>query len=185
MSVNTIKPNVEWNLDASHSSIQFKVRHLMISTVTGTFSSYRARVTSEGDNLSKVQVQFEADVASVTTGLADRDKHLLSEDFFHAEKYPHILFEGVDVTRRSERSYIMHGHLNIRGVSLPVDLDVEVNGIAKDPYGNTKAGLTLRTRINRKDFGLNFHVLNEAGDLLVGDEVRIEVEVQLARQSPA
>jgi len=185
MTKNTIEPNVAWSVDAAHSFIQFKVRHLVITTITGTFSSYRAKVTSEGDNLAKVQVQFEADVASVSTGQADRDKHLLSEDFFYAEKYPHILFESTEVTRRSDRSYILHGKLNIRGVSLPVDLDVDVNGIAKDPYGNTKAGLTLRTRINRKDFGLNFHVLNEAGKLLVGDEVRIEAEVQLARQTAA
>ncbi|MFZ9940267.1 MAG: YceI family protein [Bacteroidia bacterium] len=180
MSQNTL---VNWSIDAAHSSIQFKVRHLVISTVTGTFTSYRAQISSEGENLSKVNVRFEADVASVSTGQADRDKHLLSEDFFYANKFPHIHFEGVDVTRRSDRSYIMHGNLSIRGVSLPVDLDVEINGIAKDPYGNTKAGLTIRTRINRKEFGLNFHVLNEAGNLLVGDEVRIEAEVQLAKQS--
>lgn len=180
MSQNTL---VNWSIDAAHSSIQFKVRHLVISTVTGTFTSYRAQISSEGENLSKVNVRFEADVASVSTGQADRDKHLLSEDFFYADKFPHIHFEGVDVTRRSDRSYIMHGNLSIRGVSLPVDLDVEINGIAKDPYGNTKAGLTIRTRINRKEFGLNFHVLNEAGNLLVGDEVRIEAEVQLAKQS--
>jgi polyisoprenoid-binding protein YceI len=185
MTKNTFNQNVEWSIDAAHSSIQFKVRHLVITTVTGSFSAYRARVTSQGDNLSKVQVQFEADVASVTTGQADRDKHLLSEDFFYAEKYPHILFEGVEATRRSDRSYILHGQLSIRGLSLPVDLDVEVNGIALDPYGNTKAGLSIRTCINRKDFGLNFHVLTEAGNLLVGDEVRIEADVQLARQNPA
>jgi polyisoprenoid-binding protein YceI len=180
MSQNTL---VNWSIDAAHSSIQFKVRHLVISNVTGTFTSYRAQISSEGENLSKVNVRFEADVASVSTGQADRDKHLLSEDFFYADKFPHIHFESVDVTRRSDRSYIMHGNLSIRGVSLPVDLDVEINGIAKDPYGNTKAGLTIRTRINRKEFGLNFHVLNEAGNLLVGDEVRIEAEVQLAKQS--
>jgi polyisoprenoid-binding protein YceI len=171
MTKNTFNQNVEWSIDAAHSSIQFKVRHLVITTVTGSFSAYRARVTSQGDNLSKVQVQFEAD--------------LLSEDFFYAEKYPHILFEGVEATRRSDRSYILHGQLSIRGLSLPVDLDVEVNGIALDPYGNTKAGLSIRTCINRKDFGLNFHVLTEAGNLLVGDEVRIEADVQLARQNPA
>lgn len=185
MTKNTDSQEVLWLIDATHSSIQFKVRHLLISTVTGSFASYRAWVTSEGNDLSKVRVQFEADVDSVSTGQADRDKHLLSEDFFNAEKHPQIHFDGIEVTRRSDRSYIMHGNLIIRGVSLPVDLDVVLNGIAKDPYGNTKAGLTIRTSINRKDFGLNFHVLTEAGNLLVDDVVRIEADVQLARQNPA
>jgi polyisoprenoid-binding protein YceI len=182
MSRNFLKP-VEWNLDAAHSFIQFKVRHLLISTVSGTFTTFRARVVSEVLDLTEIQVHFEADVASITTGNADRDKHLLSEDFFFAEKYPVLQFEATKTTRGDENTFLLHGDLNIRGVSRPFDVAVCLNGIAEDPYGQTKAGLSLSGRFNRKDFGLNFHVLNKAGDRLVDDEVRIEAEVQLIRQA--
>ncbi len=170
----------KWAIDKSHSTLNFKAKHLMITTVTGTFGSYDAQIETNGNDFSSAQIQFSAEVASVNTGNEQRDGHLKSDDFFNAETYPTLSFKSTDATRKNDKSFILHGDLTIRNVTLPVDLDVDVNGIVKDPWGNTKAGVSFRTKINRKEFGLNFHVLNEAGNLLVSDDIRIEGDFQLS-----
>lgn len=152
----------------------------MITTVTGTFGNYDAQIETNGNDFSSAQIQFSAEIASVNTGNEQRDGHLKSDDFFNAETYPTLSFKSSDATRKNDKSFILHGDLTIRNVTLPVDLDVDVNGIVKDPWGNTKAGVSFRTKINRKEFGLNFHVLNEAGNLLVSDDIRIEGDFQLS-----
>lgn len=170
----------KWAIDKSHSTLNFKAKHLMITTVTGTFGNYDAQIETNGNDFSSAQIQFSAEIASVNTGNEQRDGHLKSDDFFNAETYPTLSFKSSDATRKNDKSFILHGDLTIRNVTLPVDLDVDVNGIVKDPWGNTKAGVSFRTKINRKDFGLNFHVLNEAGNLLVSDDIRIEGDFQLS-----
>lgn len=172
--------NTKWAIDKSHSTLNFKAKHLMITTVTGTFGNYDAQIETNGNDFSSAQIQFSAEIASVNTGNEQRDGHLKSDDFFNAETYPTLSFKSSDATRKNDKSFILHGDLTIRNVTLPVDLDVDVNGIVKDPWGNTKAGVSFRTKINRKDFGLNFHVLNEAGNLLVSDDIRIEGDFQLS-----
>lgn len=172
--------STKWAIDKSHSTLNFKAKHLMITTVTGTFGSYDANIETNGNDFSSAQIQFSADIASVNTGNEQRDGHLKSDDFFNAETYPTLSFKSTDATRKNDKSFILHGDLTIRNVTLPVDLDVDVNGIVKDPWGNTKAGISFRTKINRKEFGLNFHVLNEAGNLLVSDDIRIEGDFQLS-----
>lgn len=152
----------------------------MITTVTGTFGNYDAQIETNGNDFSSAKIQFSAEIASVNTGNEQRDGHLKSDDFFNAETYPTLSFKSSDATRKNDKSFILHGDLTIRNVTLPVDLDVDVNGIVKDPWGNTKAGVSFRTKINRKEFGLNFHVLNEAGNLLVSDDIRIEGDFQLS-----
>lgn len=175
--------NTKWAIDKSHSTLNFKAKHLMITTVTGTFGSYDAGIETNGNDFSSAQIQFSADIASVNTGNEQRDEHLKSDDFFNAASFPTLSFKSTDATRKNDKSFIMHGDLTIRDVTLPVDLDVDVNGIVKDPWGNTKAGVSFRTKINRKEFGLKFHVLNEAGDLLVSDDIRIEGDFQLSVQA--
>lgn len=170
----------KWAIDKSHSTLNFKAKHLMITTVTGTFGNYDAQIETNGNDFSSAQIQFSAEIASVNTGNEQRDGHLKSDDFFNAEAYPTLSFKSSDATRKNDKSFILHGDLTIRNVTLPVDLDVDVNGIVKDPWGNTKAGVSFRTKINRKEFGLNFHVLNEAGNLLVSDDIRIEGDFQLS-----
>lgn len=170
----------KWAIDKSHSTLNFKAKHLMITTVTGTFGSYDANIETNGNDFSSAQIQFSADIASVNTGNEQRDEHLRSDDFFNAASFPTLNFKSTDATRKNDKSFILHGDLTIRNVTLPVDLDVDVNGIVKDPWGNTKAGISFRTKINRKEFGLNFHVLNEAGNLLVSDDIRIEGDFQLS-----
>lgn len=170
----------KWSIDTAHSTINFKAKHLMITTVTGTFKSYTAEIETIGNNFSTANVKFSADVASVSTGNEQRDEHLRSDDFFNAEKYPNLTFHTTDVTRKSDRSFILHGKMTIRDVTMDIDLEVDFNGVVKDPWGVTKAGVSFRTKINRKDFGLKFHVLNEAGDLLVSDDIRIEADIQMS-----
>ena len=167
-----------WNLYPAHTEIGFKARHLMITNVSGRFAQIDGSVVAESEDFSDAQFSFEADVASVDTKNADRDNHLKSADFFDAENHPKLAFVSKSV-RRNGSDLAVDGTMTIRGVEKPVSLHVEVGGIAKDPWGNTKAGLSFSGKLNRKDFGLAFHVLNEAGDLLVSDEIQLEGEVQL------
>jgi polyisoprenoid-binding protein YceI len=171
----------KWAIDPSHSEIQFKVKHLMISTVTGSFKEFGAEAELEGDDLTNAQVSFWANTASVDTNSADRDKHLRSADFFDSEKFEKLSFKSTAIEGSGD-SWKVTGDLTIKDVTKPVTLNVEWSGQAKDPWGNTKAGLNLSGKIDRKEFGLNWNAALEAGGVLVSDEVRIQCEVQLAKQ---
>lgn len=172
-----------WIIDAAHSELQFKVKHLMISTVTGTFRTFSGSVESNGDDFSGSSVRFEAEVASIDTRSEDRDNHLKSGDFFDAEKFPKLSFVSSSWEKTGEDTYEVKGDLTIKGVTLPVTLEVESGGIQKDPWGNTKAGFDLKGKINRKDFGLTWNAATEAGGVLVGEEVKLIASVQLAQQA--
>lgn len=167
-----------WTIDPSHSEIGFVARHLVITKVRGHFGEYSGSVTSSDEALNDLNISFEANIASISTKNADRDNHLKSADFFDAENHPKLVFASKSVQRNGQ-DLSVDGIMTIRGVEKAVSLNVEVGGIAKDPWGSTKAGLSFSGTINRKDFGLAFHVLNEAGDLLVSDEIKLEGEVQL------
>jgi polyisoprenoid-binding protein YceI len=169
-----------WKLDPTHTEIGFKARHLMITTVSGRFVQFDGQISAEADDFSDANFSFEADVASVDTKNADRDGHLKSPDFFDAEQHPKLTFASTSVEKDGDVLNV-HGVMNIRGVEKPVHLKVEVAGVAVDPWGNTKAGLTFTGAINRKDFGLSFHVVNEAGNLLVSDEIKLHGDVQLVK----
>jgi len=173
----------QWTIDPVHSDIQFKVKHLMITTVTGTFQEFGADIAVEGDDLSKASVHFWANAASVTTGNAQRDAHLKSPDFFDTEKCPKIEFKATgakDVDH--DGSWTLLGDLTINGITKPIALDVEWGGVMRDPWGNTKAGLTINGKIDRKQWNLNWNTALEAGGVLVSDEVRISCAVQLTKQ---
>ena len=171
----------KWAIDPSHSEIQFKVKHLMISTVTGSFKEFGAEVELEGDDLNNAQVSFWANTASIFTNDEKRDGHLRSGDFFESEKFPKLSFKSTHI-EGSGNNWKVTGDLTIKDVTKPVTLNVEWSGQAKDPWGNTKAGLNLSGKIDRKEFGLNWNAALEAGGVLVSDEVRILAEVQLAKQ---
>lgn len=168
-----------WTLDKDHTSIQFKAKHLMITTVTGSFGEFDATVENAAEGFESAQISFSAKTASISTGNDQRDGHLRSDDFFNSETYPELIFKANGMTKKSDNEYVMNGDMTIRDVTKPVSLNVEFAGIAKDPWGNTKAGFTFSGKLNRKDFGLKFHVVNEAGNLLVSDEIKLEGEVQL------
>ncbi|HQW86526.1 MAG TPA: YceI family protein [Flavobacteriales bacterium] len=171
----------KWAIDPSHSEIQFKVKHLMISTVTGSFKEFGAEVELEGDDLNNALVSFWANTDSIFTNDEKRDGHLRSGDFFDSEKFPKLSFKSTRF-EGSGSTWKLTGDLTIKDVTRPVTLDVEWSGQAKDPWGNTKAGLNLSGTLDRKAFGLTWNAALEAGGVLVSDEVRILAEVQLAKQ---
>ena len=173
-----------WVIDPTHSEVQFKVKHLMITTVTGSFNIFGATVQTEEEDFSKATISFTADVDSISTGNADRDGHLKTADFFDVANYPQIKFtatkfENVD----NDGSYELYGDLTMHGITKNIKLDVEFGGVVKDPYGNTKAGFTINGKINRKDFGLQWSAVTEAGGVVVSDDVRIASEIQLIKQA--
>lgn len=170
----------KWTIDPSHTNVQFKAKHLMITTVTGNFKEFDGYVNVEGEDFSKGEYYFEAKVASITTGNEDRDGHLRSDDFFNAEQYPLLTFKGSEVSNVDGNEFDLTGEMTIRDVTKSVKIRVEVGGTVVDPWGNTKAAFSFKGAVNRKDFGLKFHVVNEAGNLLVSDEIKLEGEVQLA-----
>jgi len=173
----------KWVLDPAHSEVQFKVRHMMISNVTGKFHKFDASVETEGDDFTTANISFTADVDSVNSGSEQRDGHLKSEDFFDAANYPQIKFEGTSLEKIDDENYKLHGNMTIRNTTKPVTFNVEFGGIHKDPWGNTKAGFSIDGKLNRKDYGLHWHVVTEAGGLVAGDEVKLHVEAEFAKQT--
>lgn len=172
----------KWVLDPAHTEVTFKVRHLMIANVTGNFKNFNSQAETNDDDFSDAKVIFTVETASVTTDNEQRDAHLKSDDFFNAEKYPEIKFESTGLKRKKENEYELQGNLTIRDVTKIVKLDVEAGGIVVDAYGQTKAGFSVSGKINRKDFGLNWSAVTEAGGIVVSDEVKMMVEAQYIKQ---
>ncbi|MEQ8532758.1 MAG: YceI family protein [Imperialibacter sp.] len=171
----------QWNLDTMHSELQFKVKHLVISTVTGSFKNFNVEVATEGDDFTTAQIKLTADVSTIDTGNEQRDGHLKSDDFFNAEKFPALTFESTGIKKVDEESFILSGNLTIRDITKPVDLNVVLGGIAVDPYGNTKAGFEVEGKVNRKEFDLKWNGVTEAGSVVVGDVVKILGNIQVAK----
>lgn len=170
--------NTNWTLDNAHSEIAFKVKHMMISTVTGHFEDFQATAKTEGDDFKDASFEFTAKTASINTKNKDRDTHLRSDDFFNSEKYPDLKF----VSKSFDGDKII-GDLTIRDVTKEITLDTDFNGIAVDPYGQTKAGFEMNGEINRKDFNLTWSAVTEAGSIVVSDIVRLVIDVQFIKQS--
>ncbi len=177
-----MEKKTKWIIDPAHSEIQFKVRHLVISTVTGGFDVFKGVVFTEGDDFSNAEVEFSADVNSINTNQKDRDNHLRSADFFDAANHPELTFRSTAFKKTGESTYLMTGDLTIRETTLPVDIQVYFGGIAADPYGKTKAGFELSGKINRKDFGLLWNATTETGGVVVADEIKLQMNVELAKQ---
>lgn len=170
--------NTNWVIDNTHSEIAFKVRHMMISTVTGHFEDFKATAKTDGDNFENAEISFTANTASINTKNEDRDTHLKSDDFFNSEKYPELKFVSKSLVGDK-----LTGDLTIRDVTKEVTLDAELNGIAVDPYGQTKAGFEINGEISRKDFDLTWNAVTEAGSVVVSDKIRLAIDVQLTKQS--
>jgi polyisoprenoid-binding protein YceI len=174
-----------WVIDPYHSEVQFKVKHLVISTVTGNFSKFEGKVESDTDDFSDARISFTADIDSISTAQEQRDQHLKSADFFDAANHPQLSFQSTSFTKKGDNEYTLKGDLTIRGTTKPVTLAVEFGGTQKDFYGNTKAGFEITGKINRKDFGLHWSATTEAGGIVVSDEVRLVMNIQVAKQEPA
>jgi polyisoprenoid-binding protein YceI len=176
---------IRWKIDPAHSEIQFKVRHLMITTVTGYFRHFDCEViTVTEDFNTTTSVRFTADINSIDTNNQHRDTHLKSGDFFDADKYGQIIFTATRYDAMGDEA-TLHGNLTIRGVTKPINLDVAYAGNVVDPYGQKKAGFTVRGKISRKEFGLTWNAVTEAGHVVVSDEVKLLAEVQLVKQEVA
>lgn len=169
----------QWIVDPLHTNVEFKVKHLMISTVTGQFTSYAINVETEQEDFTHARISFEADVASISTGNSDRDAHLRSDDFFNADQFPKLHFAGTTLVKTGEDTYTLSGDLTIRDITKPINLNVAFNGTMVDPYGNHKAGFEITGKLNRKEFGLKWDAITEAGGVVVSDEVRLHLNVQL------
>jgi polyisoprenoid-binding protein YceI len=174
---------IKWQVDPAHSEIQFKVKHLMITTVTGYFKKFNLEVETETDEFDTAKrIEFTADIDSIDTNSAQRDTHLKSNDFFNAEHYPQLKFTGKKYEADGDEAKL-HGDLTIREITKPITLHVEFGGIVVDPYGQTKAGFTVTGKINRKEFNLMWDAVTEAGSVVVSNEIKIQAEVQLIKQA--
>lgn len=172
-----------WKIDPTHSEIQFKVKHLMITTVTGNFNEFDATAVTEGDDFSSVSsVDFTASIDSISTNNSQRDEHLRSADFFDASQYPALTFKSSRVEASGD-DFTVTGDLTIKDTTKPVTLKAEFGGIVIDPYGQTKAGFTVSGKISRKEFGLTWSAVTEAGQVVVSDDIRLLAEIQFVKQS--
>lgn len=173
----------KWALDPTHSELHFKAKHLMITNVSGSFEKLSATAETEGEDFSTAKIFVTAEVGSINTTNEQRDNHLKSGDFFDAEKFPTIKFESTKLEKKSGDVFSLQGNLTIKDVTKPVKLDMEYAGTQKDPYGNTKAGFSIKGKINRTDYGLTWNATLETGGLLVSEDIKIEGEVQMVRQA--
>lgn len=168
----------QWKIDETHSEIGFSVRHMMISKVRGQFNSFNVEVAADQDDFSDAEIFVSIDIASISTNNADRDAHLKSDDFFNAEQYPQMTFKS-----NSFDGSTLSGDLTIRDVTRPINLRVEHLGTEVDPYGQTKAGFEISGDINRKEYNLLWDAVTEAGKVVVSDQVKLELHVQLVKQA--
>ncbi|MFN2438609.1 MAG: YceI family protein [Chitinophagaceae bacterium] len=172
----------QWKTDPAHSEVQFKVKHLMITTVTGHFKKFELVVETENDDFTKAtKIEFTADIDSISTNNEQRDTHLKSADFFQAEQYSILKFIGHKYEKAGD-DYKLHGDLTIKNITKPITVNVEYAGIVLDPYGQTKAGFTVDGKLSRKEFGLMWNAVTEAGQIVVSDEIRLHCEIQLVKQ---
>ncbi len=172
-----------YKIDATHSEISFKVKHMMITNVTGSFTKFDADMESAKEDFTDAKISFEADTNSVNTHNEQRDAHLKGDDFFAAEKFPKLLFKSAEFKKTEGNEYKLVGDLTIRDITKKVELNVSYNGTVTDPWGQVKAGFEIEGKINRKDFGLTWGAVTEAGGVVVSDEVRLHLGVQMVKQA--
>lgn len=172
-----------YKIDPMHSEISFKVKHLMITNVTGSFQQFDATMESNEDDFSDATISFEADVNSISTNNEQRDGHLKGADFFAADEFPKLQFSSTSFTKKSADTYSLKGNLTIKGITKPVELTVEYGGNMTDFYGQNKAGFEITGKINRSDFGLTWSAVTEAGGVVVSEEVKLHLAVQMVKQA--
>jgi polyisoprenoid-binding protein YceI len=173
-----------YDIDTTHSTVGFAVKHMMVSTVHGTFAKYTGAIAIEDADVSKSTAHVEIDATSISTGVDKRDEHLKSPDFFDVAHYPKIVFDSTSVERKGPDALAITGNLTIKNVTRPVVLNVTgLTGEVKDPWGGTRRGASATTKLNRKDFGLTWNKALESGGVVVGDEITIQLEVELTKKA--
>jgi len=172
-----------WTIDKTHSEIQFKIRHLMITHVTGSFGRFDATIETTDDNFDTAKINFSAEVDSITTNNEQRDGHLKSADFFEISKYPTLLFVSTKFENISGEEYNLYGDMTFHGVTKNIKLQVEHGGVIKDPWGMTRTGFSIEGKINRKDFGLTWNAATEAGGVVLSEDVKLHANVEFVKQA--
>jgi polyisoprenoid-binding protein YceI len=173
----------KWVIDPMHSEVQFKVKHLVISTVSGFFKSFEGTLETENDDFEDASISFALNIDSIDTNQSQRDEHLKSADFFDAAKHPQITFKSTSFKKTGDDEFALVGDLTIKGVTKSVKMAAEYGGSTTDFYGNTKAGFEVTGKINRKDFGLTWEGVTEAGSIVVGEDIKLLINVQFAKQA--
>ena len=173
----------KWAIDPMHSEVQFKVKHLVISTVTGFFKSFSGELDAVNDDFEDSEISFALDIDSIDTNQSQRDEHLKSDLFFDAAKYPQITFKSTSFKKTDDDEFELVGDLTIKGITKSVKLAAEYGGSTNDFYGNTKAGFEVSGKINRKEFGLTWDGVTEAGSVVVGEDIKLLINLQLAKQA--
>jgi polyisoprenoid-binding protein YceI len=179
--MSTSQNHQGWNIDVAHTSIGFSVRHMVIAKVRGRFAKFGGKIEIDPQDLTKSSVKLSVDAASIDTGIADRDAHLRSPDFFDVEAFPELSYTSKRIEKVSSDAYRVFGDLTIRGTTREVPLDLEFGGVGKDPWGNERAGFNVKAKVDRKEFGLVWNQALEAGGVLVGDRVDIEVDLEAVK----
>jgi len=183
MAIGSITMNAQnWNLDNSHSSVNFSITHMVVSEVQGSFKKFTTKVEATKDDFTDAKIDFTIDANSVNTDNEDRDKHLRSSDFFETEKYPEIKFVSTSIKKISGKTYELKGNITMHGVTKPAVFTLTFNGIIKDPYGFQRAGFKAKTTIKRSDFNLSWNKTLDAGGVVLSDEVNIELNVELTKK---
>ncbi len=170
-----------WTIDPTHSVIGFSVRHAMVAKVRGRFGAFSGTLTIDGANAGASKAELTIESASIDTQTADRDAHLKSPDFLDVEQFPTLTFVSTGIKATDDDEFVVTGDLTIHGVTKPVSIEVEYNGVGGDPWGNTRIGFEGKTTISRKDFGLTWNVALEAGGILVGDDIKIELDIEAVK----
>ncbi|NRG46447.1 polyisoprenoid-binding protein [Bacillus sp. CRN 9] len=171
----------KWTLDPAHSSVDFSVKHMMIANVKGTFNQFDATIEADPDDLTSASIELNIDLASVDTRNEDRDNHLRSADFFNVEKNPKMTFTTTNIERKGEGEYNVTGNLTIAGVTKSETISVTYEGSGVDPWGNVKVGFTADGSLNRSDYGLTWNSALETGGVLVGDKIKISLDLQASK----
>lgn len=172
----------KWNSDLTHSELGFRIKHLMITNVAGSFKNFNVSVETNGEDFSTAAVRASVDVNSVYTNNEQRDQHLRASDFFEADKYPQFAFQSTQVEKKDEENFLIHGNLTMKGVTKPVALTAEFAGVTKDPWGGQRAGFTISAKLNRTEWGINFNGVLETGGLVLGEDVKLLGEIQLVKE---
>jgi polyisoprenoid-binding protein YceI len=175
----------KWTLDPTHSVLGFKIKHLMITNVSGSFKDFQTEVQTQGHDFSTAQINVTADMSSITTNNEQRDAHLLTSDFFEVEKHPQLSFKSTRIEKIDDDTLALHGDLTLKGITKSVRLNVEVNGVAKDPWGGERAGFVVSGKIKRSEWGVTFNAALETGGVMLGEDVTITGEIQLIKQAAA
>lgn len=172
----------KWVLDPMHSELGFKIKHLMISNVSGAFTKFEAVAETEADSFTTARIQLKADMNSISTNNEQRDAHLRNGDFLDTEKFPELQFVSTKIEQTGDDSFILFGDLTMKGITKPVQLNVEHSGVTKDPWGNQRAGFTVTGKIKRSDWGIAFNTVLETGGVALGEEVKLAAEIQLVKE---